>query len=71
MAIQKLLSAATARLRKSFPSDLKQWWKLQNDYVDHVSAKNGTPSGTLSFVTHLGSKALRLIPNGGTVSLKF
>ena len=34
MAIQKLLGAATARLKKSFPSGLKHWWKLQNDYID-------------------------------------
>lgn len=41
MAIQKLLSAATARLKKSFPSGLKHWWKLQNDYADHAGVKNG------------------------------
>lgn len=69
MAIQRLLAAAQTRLRKSFPSGLKYWWKLQTDYADSVGGKNGTPSGSLSFATHLGRKALRLVPNGGWVTI--
>lgn len=65
--LRTLLPAAG--IRSKFPAGLKNWWKLQTDYEDHEGDKNGVPTGTLSFVTFLGRKALRLILGGGYVTL--